>query len=334
MQEAYRIKASNKVQFENKFTQKKNQLLDSIQIQIQQVQDDLQESILKDKSEVINIKAKIIALQKQADSKNNLILEQETIIQSLILKLQELEKKELPQKQNFIDQDLLVELEQEISLLKALSHKLRLKANRLCSYFVCLRLYNAELGLKIQQDDFDYNHLVMPKIPDHSTLIQSLQESERILKQKLDLQVLQHILLGILNFKKLKQKIVNQKKKIQIQNDVQRDLMSHLIQMLRNNKIKSNNFKINQMINHYQYQSIFIKQKYLIIYKKQYEQQNQCKQLNDFILKKRKFKNEQPVFNLELVKRKLTLDVCRSREESVYTVNEPRIHSKTIQHKY
>ncbi|CAD8048154.1 unnamed protein product [Paramecium primaurelia] len=188
MQEAYRIKTSNKVQLENKFTQKKGQLLESIQIMISQVQEELQESILKDKQEVINQKAKTIALQKQADSKNDLILEQETIISQLLLKIQELEKEQLPQKQNNVDQDLVVELEQELLLLKTLSNKLRQKANRLCSYFVCLRLYNAEQGLKIQQDDYDYNLLVMPKIPDHSSLISSLQESERILKQKLEQQ--------------------------------------------------------------------------------------------------------------------------------------------------
>ncbi|CAD8137435.1 unnamed protein product [Paramecium octaurelia] len=188
MQEAYRIKASNKVQFENKFTQKKGQLLDTIQIMISQVQEEMQDSILKDKQEVINQKAKTIALQKQADSKNELIIEQETIIQQLLLKLQELEKESLPQKQNNVDQDLLLELEQEITSLTALSNRLRQKANRLCGYFVCLRLYNPELGLKIQQDDFDYNLLVMPKIPDHTSLISSLQESERALKQKVEQQ--------------------------------------------------------------------------------------------------------------------------------------------------
>ncbi|CAK88092.1 unnamed protein product (macronuclear) [Paramecium tetraurelia] len=155
---------------------------------ISQVQEELQDSILKDKQEVINQKAKTIALQQQADSKNELILDQETIIQQLLAKLQELEKQEVLQKQNNVDQNLLLELEQEIESLTTLSNRLRLKANRLCSYFVCLRLYNSDLGLKIQQDDFDSNLLVMPKIPDHSSLISSLQEAERALKQKVEQQ--------------------------------------------------------------------------------------------------------------------------------------------------
>ncbi|CAD8144765.1 unnamed protein product [Paramecium octaurelia] len=188
MQEAQRIKASNKIHLENKFTLKKSQLLDSIRIQISQVQDELEESFIKDKSEVINLKTRIIALQKQVDSNNDLILEQETIIQQLMFKLKAQEHQQLPRKQLNVDQDLLFEFEQELSQLKALSHKLRQKANRLCSYFVCLQLYTADLGLKIQQDDFDSNLLFMPKIPDHSSLISSLQESEKRLKEKLEQQ--------------------------------------------------------------------------------------------------------------------------------------------------
>ncbi|CAK88091.1 unnamed protein product (macronuclear) [Paramecium tetraurelia] len=104
--------------------------------------------------------------------------------------------------------------------------------------------------------------------------------------------------------------------------------------MPKNSKHQSNNFKNSQRNNNSSFLIIFIKLKYIFHHKKQYEQQNQCKQLNDFILKKRKNKNQQPVFNLELVKRKLTLDVCRSRDESPYSTIEPRIHSKTVQYKY
>jgi hypothetical protein len=46
---------------------------------------------MKDKSEVINLQAKIISMQKQADLKNEIILDQEYLIRSLLLKIEHLE---------------------------------------------------------------------------------------------------------------------------------------------------------------------------------------------------------------------------------------------------
>ncbi|CAK58374.1 unnamed protein product (macronuclear) [Paramecium tetraurelia] len=323
MQEAERIKASNKVYLENKFTLKKSQLLDSIRLQISQVQDELEESFIKDKSEVINLKTRIIALQKQVDSNNDLILEQETIIQQLMFKLKAQEHHQLPRKQLNVDQDLLFEFEQELSQLKALSNKLRQKANRLCSYFVCLQLYTADLGLKIQQDDYDSNLLFMPKIPDHSSLISSLQESEKTLKEK-DVKV-QEISGENTELKKENQNLKRCLKRFNATQSLDIQKQQTLIQQLQD---QLNDQQL--LISDY-----FHKIKVCIsLQDKQYEHQNQCKQLNDFILRKRKVKNQQPVFNVELFHRKHTLDVCKSREEIVHTSIEPRIHSKTIYQKY
>ncbi|CAD8144661.1 unnamed protein product [Paramecium pentaurelia] len=312
MQEAYRIKASNKILLENKFTLKKSQLLDSIKIWISQVQEELEESILKDKSEVINQKIKIVALQKQVDSNNDVILEQETIIQQLMLKLKELEKhQQLPQKQNIVDQDLLFEFEQELSSLKTLSHKLRQKANRLCSYFNQVQKYNKMILIIIFFQCQRYQI-----IPVQFLVYKNLKRILNKNQNNKDTKV-QEIEAENAELKKENQNLKRCIKRFNITSNLDTQKQQILIQQLQD--------QLND-------QQLLISDQFYKI--KQYEQQNQCKQLNDFILKKRKVKNQQPVFNLELFQRKHTLDVCKSREEIIHTSIEPRIHSKTNYYKY
>lgn len=123
-------------------------------------------------------------LEKTADLRNQLLVEQEVLLRQNLCKSLQRPTPALLRKQSS-DNNLEEKLQEQHDLVR----RLRQKVSKLVGVLVCLKLYQADYGLKVQADDFDPNYLFMPRLPNYDQMLAELRDKNKELEKRLKHQV-------------------------------------------------------------------------------------------------------------------------------------------------
>ncbi|KAM3141679.1 hypothetical protein pb186bvf_006284 [Paramecium bursaria] len=289
-EELQRVRASLKVEYENKFAQKKAQMTETLYSQLKELNEQFKQQSYVDSRDVIN--SKVNSSRKcQQD------------------RWQPKQNQQLGQNHQLLPR--IIELEQELELANELNSKLRLKIYKLVQNFVVLKLYSFEYGQKIQQDDFDLNLLVMPKMQDDSANLKKLQESQmhNTARQKANEDKLLEMANLIDNLKRDNLRMKIKLQKIEIGQDTEQSKLQQRIKELEMLSEQQGNI--------------------IIQLRSQMSKRHYCKELNDFIIKKRfRSLHDQPAFDINESSKQIIRE--RNYKTPLQTSQAQRIHSYTI----